>query len=235
MKTIWKPPSIPTITYTGKLLDDISLNKDGKYQVRTKGKFTIRGITKERILNHDVTVTNGQIQIVSSFKILLEDYNITIPKIVHKKNCRRDSSLTVCQIRKMRIGIVFLFCLISWTLTSQKHHFNQHEVSTDLLRMNPTLLYRYQNDLMYIGTKEGLVIYDGNIHKIYQRPDQGSQEVTALYYEKNILWIGYEDGAIFQFYKNGIHPWVIDEGWPKSKITDIFFTANNQLWLATLR
>lgn len=75
----------PTITYTGKLLDDIPLNKDGKYQVRTKGKFTIRGITKERILNHDVTVTNGQIQIVSSFKILLEDYNITIPKIVHKK------------------------------------------------------------------------------------------------------------------------------------------------------
>ena len=75
----------------------------------------------------------------------------------------------------MRIGIVFLFCLISWTLTSQKYHFNQHEVSTDLLRMNPTLVYRYQNDLMYIGTKEGLVIYDGNIHKIYQRPDQGSQ------------------------------------------------------------
>lgn len=133
----------------------------------------------------------------------------------------------------MRIGVVFLFCLISWTLTSQKYHFNQHEVSTDLLRMNPTLLYRYQNDLMYIGTKEGLVIYDGNIHKIYQRPDQGSQEVTALYYEKNILWIGYEDGAIFQFYKNGIHPWGIDEGWPKSKITDIFFTPSNQFWIAT--
>lgn len=75
----------PTITYTGKLLDDIPINKDGKYQVRTKGKFTIRGITKERILNHDVTVTNGQIQITSTFKILLEDYNITIPKIVHKK------------------------------------------------------------------------------------------------------------------------------------------------------
>lgn len=74
----------PTITYTGKLLDDIPL-KDGKYQVRTKGKFTIRGITKERILNHDIMVTNGQLQIVSTFKILLEDYNITIPKIVHKK------------------------------------------------------------------------------------------------------------------------------------------------------
>jgi len=75
----------PTITYTGKLLDEIPINKDGKYQIRTKGKFSIRGIIKERILNHDVTVTNGQIQIASNFKILLEDYNINIPKIVHKK------------------------------------------------------------------------------------------------------------------------------------------------------
>ncbi|HMR87986.1 MAG TPA: hypothetical protein PKD51_07525 [Saprospiraceae bacterium] len=133
----------------------------------------------------------------------------------------------------MRISVVFLFCLISWTLTSQKYHFNQHEVSTDLLRMNPTTICRYQNDLLYIGTKEGLVIYDGNIHKIYQRSDQGSQEVTSLYYDKNILWVGYEDGAIFQFFKSSLHPWTIDEGWPKSKIINIFFTPKNQLWVAT--
>lgn len=75
----------PTVTYTGKMLDEIPIQKDGRYQIRTKGKFTIKGITRERILNHDVNITNGKIQIVSNFKILLEDYNISIPKIVHKK------------------------------------------------------------------------------------------------------------------------------------------------------
>ena len=133
----------------------------------------------------------------------------------------------------MKISGVILFCFIFSTVIGQKYHFNQHEVSTDLLRMNPTTIYRYQNDLLYIGTKEGLVIYDGNIHKIYTRSDQGSSEVTSLFYDKNLLWVGYEDGAIYQFSNNALTPWVIDEGWSKSKITAIFVNAKNQLWIAT--
>jgi len=75
----------PTITYSGKLLDKPDISSDGVYEVRSKGNFTIHGITKERILKNKIMVQNGKVSIESLFVILLVDYNITIPRIVHKK------------------------------------------------------------------------------------------------------------------------------------------------------
>lgn len=75
----------PSITYAGKMLDVIPLDKDGVYTCRTKGMFTIRGQARERIINNTITVKGGYISIESQFFILLSDHQITIPKIVHKK------------------------------------------------------------------------------------------------------------------------------------------------------
>lgn len=75
----------PTITYVGKLLDKPDLSKDGVYEVRSKGHFNIHGVQKERIIKNKITVSKGNIFLDSSFGILLADYNITIPRIVHKK------------------------------------------------------------------------------------------------------------------------------------------------------
>lgn len=75
----------PKISYVGRLLDAIDFTKNGIYEVRSKGKFTIHGITQERILKNSVEILNGTLKITSNFKILLEEYNISIPKIVQKK------------------------------------------------------------------------------------------------------------------------------------------------------
>ncbi len=75
----------PAISYTGKLLDKPDLSTDGEYEVRSKGSFNIHGITNERILKNKIKVQNGKVSIESSFNVLLADYNITIPRIVHKK------------------------------------------------------------------------------------------------------------------------------------------------------
>ncbi len=75
----------PTLTYAGKLLDKPDLTSDGMYEVRSKGNFIIHGINKERILKNKIIVQNGRVSIESSFTIFLLDYNITIPRIVHKK------------------------------------------------------------------------------------------------------------------------------------------------------
>lgn len=72
-------------TYSGKILDDIPMSKDGTYEIRTKGNLIIHGITKERILKHKVIINNGAMSIESKFIVPLEDHNISIPKIVHKK------------------------------------------------------------------------------------------------------------------------------------------------------
>lgn len=75
----------PAISYAGKLLDKPDLSSDGEYEVRSKGSFNIHGITNERILKNKIKVQNGKVSIESSFDVLLADYNITIPRIVHKK------------------------------------------------------------------------------------------------------------------------------------------------------
>ena len=39
----------------------------------------------ERIIKATVRITNGKLYISSNFSVLLEDHNITIPKIVNQK------------------------------------------------------------------------------------------------------------------------------------------------------
>lgn len=72
-------------TYTGKILDPIPWDKDGTYQIRTKGTFNIHGIKRERIIKNKVTISKGTITIESDFEVLLNEHNIRIPKIVENK------------------------------------------------------------------------------------------------------------------------------------------------------
>ena len=75
----------PAITYAGKLLDLPDISSDCVYEVRSKGNLTIHGITKERILKNKILVHKGKVSLESVFTVLLIDYNVAIPRIVHKK------------------------------------------------------------------------------------------------------------------------------------------------------
>lgn len=72
-------------TYAGKIIEDDDLSKDGTYSIRTKGKLTVHGVTKERIIKNEVMVKNGKIQVKSNFTVLLEEHAIPIPKVVYQK------------------------------------------------------------------------------------------------------------------------------------------------------
>lgn len=71
--------------FVGKLIEDDDLSKDGEYSIRAKGKFTVHGVEKERIIKSTVKTKNGRISVVSDFTVLLDDHNIAIPKVVHQK------------------------------------------------------------------------------------------------------------------------------------------------------
>jgi hypothetical protein len=75
----------PRSSFKGKIVDPIDLTKDGKYEVRAKGKLQIHGIEKDRIIKSTVEVKGNTISISSKFTVLLEDHDITIPKVVHQK------------------------------------------------------------------------------------------------------------------------------------------------------
>jgi polyisoprenoid-binding protein YceI len=75
----------PDATYTGKIIEDIDMSRDGDYDVRTKGKLKIHGIEQERIIKSHIVCKNGVIKIHSDFNVLLSDYNIKIPRVVNNK------------------------------------------------------------------------------------------------------------------------------------------------------
>jgi hypothetical protein len=76
----------PRLSFRGKIIEPIDFSKKGSYKVRAKGILNVHGIEQERIIQADMQVLNNStIKIASKFTVLLQDHNITIPKIVHQK------------------------------------------------------------------------------------------------------------------------------------------------------
>lgn len=75
----------PIATFSGRIIEEYDLSKEGVYQVRAKGKFSVHGIEQERIIPATVTVKNNSIKLKTQFTVLLIDHDIKIPKIVDEK------------------------------------------------------------------------------------------------------------------------------------------------------
>ncbi len=75
----------PKATFSGTIVEDFDLSKDGTYKVNAKGKLTIHGITKERTISATITVKDGKVSIYSKFTVLLEDHDIERPTVVFQK------------------------------------------------------------------------------------------------------------------------------------------------------
>lgn len=75
----------PEASFRGKLIEEVDLSKDGTYTIRAKGMLSLHGVQQERIINGTIEVKNGIIHVHSEFSILLEDHNITVPRVVHQK------------------------------------------------------------------------------------------------------------------------------------------------------
>jgi polyisoprenoid-binding protein YceI len=75
----------PKATFTGAIIESIDFAKPGKYNVRAKGKFDIHGIVQPMMLDIVLEVKENSIIADTEFDILLNDYEIDIPRIVYKK------------------------------------------------------------------------------------------------------------------------------------------------------
>jgi polyisoprenoid-binding protein YceI len=75
----------PHATFTGEIINDVNVGKDGVYNVTVKGKFNLHGVEKELKLPAVITVENGLVTVSSKFSIFLSDFNIKIPRLVALK------------------------------------------------------------------------------------------------------------------------------------------------------
>ena len=71
--------------FTGSIIDAIDINEYGTSDVRVKGKFKIHGVENTHIISIKLTNEADKLSADGSFDIKLEDYNISIPRIVNKK------------------------------------------------------------------------------------------------------------------------------------------------------
>lgn len=75
----------PNATFSGKIIEDIQFDQQGTYSIRAKGVLSIHGIEQERIIKSRLTIKETVLEVQSDFTVLLEEHNISIPKIVYQK------------------------------------------------------------------------------------------------------------------------------------------------------
>jgi polyisoprenoid-binding protein YceI len=75
----------PLATYSGKIIEETDLTKDGDYYIRAKGKLTIHGVAHQQIIKCHIICKKGKIKVQADFIVMLADYNINIPRIVSDK------------------------------------------------------------------------------------------------------------------------------------------------------
>lgn len=72
-------------TFQGKIIEKIDSGLQEVQYIRAKGTLTIHGVELEKIIDAEIKIGDGWIDIHSTFEILLEDINIRIPNIVYQK------------------------------------------------------------------------------------------------------------------------------------------------------
>ena len=77
----------PKASFDGKFDNVAAINftKDGTYQTTVSGKLTIKDKTNTVSVPGTVTVKGTSVNTKATFKILLADYNVSIPSVVKDK------------------------------------------------------------------------------------------------------------------------------------------------------
>lgn len=74
----------PNAAYKGKISEEISVDKDGEYEISSTGMLSIHGVEKQYSEKGKLTVKNGEITVESNFKVNLKDHDIDVPRLLLK-------------------------------------------------------------------------------------------------------------------------------------------------------
>lgn len=87
---------IPKATFKGKItnLSSVDFTKSGTYDVTVDGDLTIHDVTNKISTKGTIEVISGGINANSKFKLVPEDFKITIPSVVRDK-INKDFEVTV--------------------------------------------------------------------------------------------------------------------------------------------
>ena len=79
-------------------MSEVTLTKDGTYNVKVSGTLTMRGITKDVSVPGTVAVKGKTITLKAKFPVTLKDYGISIPSLVADKVDKIASISVDCEL-----------------------------------------------------------------------------------------------------------------------------------------
>jgi polyisoprenoid-binding protein YceI len=94
----------PKAEFKGTLMNnsDVKYSADGVYSVKVNGKLTIHGISREVQTEGKLIVKGERINTEAAFKVLLADYNISIPGLVADKVSKTAVVSIVCSLEPFK-------------------------------------------------------------------------------------------------------------------------------------
>jgi YceI-like domain len=75
----------PNALFEGRIIEACDLGKQATYRVRAKGRFTLHGVSYDRIITCTIVVGKDGIRVTSMFDVNLADHDIRVPRVVQQK------------------------------------------------------------------------------------------------------------------------------------------------------
>lgn len=130
-------------------------------------------------------------------------------------------------------GYILLLLVLQQTTNAQPTIWHQYEFSTSL---QPVVINKITQDpfgRMWLGTTKGLFSFDGIDFTLHAMRDSSSQHITAVYCDSQFVFIGMEDGRLFQ---RSLKSWkqefkLIET--LEAQIVGIVEDTSHNLWIAT--
>ncbi len=133
----------------------------------------------------------------------------------------------------MRYLWAVAMCLWALGAGAQTLHFTVHALRGTAGEA-ATCLYEDRAGGIWLGTRDGLLFYDGIETERFAKADSTSNHVRAVFEDREgTLWVGYDDGHIGRLVAGRIEAWQPEEGTPAVPVTGIVQDTSGRMWFAT--
>ncbi len=121
------------------------------------------------------------------------------------------------------------------SISAQTPIVRQQPLPTGVDPKSINALFQDKIGNLWIGTKSGLVLYNGSELRLYTTRDSlCDNDITALSADSGgVLWVGHRSGKISRYMAGRFSKFITAEGTANKAISAIAFDSDAQLWFAT--
>lgn len=132
--------------------------------------------------------------------------------------------------------VIYLVALFFFTtaIDAQQYYWREVRVDADQEAQRIRLLFQSKDQLVWLGTDQGLFAFDGIHFKYIQRHDAQHVDVTCIAQHPNgDIWVGYEDGVVVRASLRGVIHTLPVDSIAGFAVTGIEFLSDSVVFIAT--